>query len=96
VFAATLDDGVTRYSVFDVSAGLREHGWQVPAYTFPPDRTDLAVLRFVVRNGFTHDLADQLLADLRRVLQRLERQPGPLRDAATDSSFSHTGGPAPR
>jgi glutamate decarboxylase len=96
VFAATLDDAVTRYSVFDVSAGLREHGWQVPAYTFPPDRTDLAVLRFVVRNGFTHDLADQLLADLRRVLQRLERQPGPLRDAATDSSFSHTGDPAPR
>jgi glutamate decarboxylase len=95
VFAVTLDAGTTRYSVFDVSAGLREHGWQVPAYTFPPDRTDLAVLRFVVRNGFTHGLADQLLADLRRVLQRLERQPGPLRDAATDSSFSHTGDPAP-
>jgi glutamate decarboxylase len=95
VFAVTLTADTTRFSVFDVSAGLREHGWQVPAYTFPPDRTDLAVLRFVVRNGFTHDLADQLLADLRRVLERLERQPGPLRDAATDSSFSHTGGPAP-
>ena len=42
VFAFTLHDDVTNYSVFDVSAGLRERGWQVPAYTFPADREDLA------------------------------------------------------
>ncbi|WP_211190938.1 glutamate decarboxylase [Actinomycetospora sp. TBRC 11914] len=95
VVAATLDPAITHYSVFDVSAGLREHGWQVPAYTFPPELEDLAVLRFVVRNGLTHSLADQLLADLQRVLARLDRQPGPMRDA-TDSSFSHTGAPSPR
>ena len=46
--------------MFDVSAALRERGWLVPAYTFPADREDLAVLRVVVRNGFTHDLADLL------------------------------------
>jgi glutamate decarboxylase len=96
VFAVTLEETITHFSVFDVSAGLREHGWQVPAYTFPPDRADLTVLRVVVRNGFTHSLADQLLADLRRVLERLDRQTAPLHDARTDSSFSHTGGPAPR
>ena len=93
VFAATLRPEVTAYSVFDVSAGLREHGWQVPAYTFPADRTDLAVLRFVVRNGMTHSLADLLLDDVRRVLDRLGRQDRPQRDAAHDSSFSHTGAP---
>ena len=38
VFAFTLHDDVTDYSVFDVSAALRERGWQVPAYTFPADR----------------------------------------------------------
>ncbi len=91
VFAVRLRDDVSGYSVFDLSAGLREYGWQVPAYTFPPERTDLAVLRFVVRNGFTHDLADLLLADLRRVLERLGRQQAPLRDARHDSSFAHTG-----
>jgi glutamate decarboxylase len=96
VVAATLRPGITHYSVFDISAGLREHGWQVPAYTFPPERTDLAVLRFVVRNGLTHSLADQLLDDLRRVLARLDQQPRPMRDARTDSSFSHTGAPNPR
>jgi hypothetical protein len=38
----------------------------MPAYTFPANREDLSVLRIVVRNGFTHDLADLLLGDLRR------------------------------
>lgn len=39
VFAFTLDERVTHYSVFDVSAALRESGWLVPAYTFPANRT---------------------------------------------------------
>ncbi len=33
------------------------------------------VLRIVVRNGFTHDLADLLLADLRRLLPELDHGP---------------------
>ena len=49
VFAFTLQPDVTGYTVFDVSDALREQGWQVPAYTFPADRTDLAALRVVVR-----------------------------------------------
>jgi glutamate decarboxylase len=88
VFAFTLREHVSGYSVFDVSAALREHGWLVPAYTFPEHRTDLAVLRIVVRNGFTHDLADLLLADLRTELPRLARQPNPQRGTES-SSFSH-------
>ncbi|MFF8830957.1 glutamate decarboxylase [Streptomyces sp. NPDC015131] len=89
VFAFRVREGVERYSVYDVSAALRERGWLVPAYTFPANRTDLAVLRVVVRNGFGHDLADLLLEDLRRVLDRLERQPGPQRDADDAGGFAH-------
>ncbi|MGH3844840.1 MAG: glutamate decarboxylase, partial [Pseudonocardiaceae bacterium] len=92
VFAFTLHEQVSGYSVFDVSAALREHGWLVPAYTFPEHRTDLAVLRIVVRNGFTHDLADLLLADLRTELPRLGRQPNPQRGTES-SSFSHGAAP---
>ena len=54
------------YTVFDVSERLRDRGWLVPAYTFPENRQDLAALRIVVRNGFSRDLADLLIADLRR------------------------------
>ena len=44
--------------------------------------------RIVVRNGFTHDLADLLLDDLRRVLARLQRQTAPARGPEA-ASFSH-------
>ena len=62
VFAFKLRDDVTGYSVFDLSERLRLRGWQVPAYTFPENMTDTAVMRIVVRNGFSMDLANLLLA----------------------------------
>jgi glutamate decarboxylase len=89
VFAFTLADGVEGYSVFDVSSALRERGWQVPAYTFPKNRTDLAALRVVVRNGFGHDMADLFLDDLKRQLPRLEKQAGPIHDSESGAGFSH-------
>jgi glutamate decarboxylase len=75
VFAFKLRDDVTGYSVFDVSERLRTRGWQVPAYTFPADLTDTAVMRIVVRNGFSMDLANLLLADLRKHVKVLEHHP---------------------
>jgi glutamate decarboxylase len=89
VFAFTTNDDVTRFNVFDVSRRLRERGWLVPAYTFPENRTDLAVLRVVVRHGLSQDLADLLLDDLNRLLPELENQPGPLQSAESGSSFHH-------
>jgi glutamate decarboxylase len=89
VFAFRMRDGVEHFSVFDVSAALRERGWLVPAYTFPKDRTDLAALRIVVRNGFSHDLADLLMEDLRRALARLDKQHEPHRGADDAGGFAH-------
>ncbi|MFI9382968.1 glutamate decarboxylase [Kutzneria sp. NPDC052558] len=88
VFAFTLAEEVTRYSVFDVSAALRQAGWLVPAYTFPADRTDLSALRIVVRNGFSRDLAELLLDDLRRALPLLERLERPLHGPES-AGFDH-------
>ncbi len=89
VFAFALNDDVDAYSVFDVSRAVRERGWQLPPYTFPANRTDLAVLRVVVRRGFTHDMADMLVDDLKRQLPHLERQGGPLHDESTTKAFKH-------
>jgi len=75
VFAFRLHDSVTGYSVFDVSERLRMRGWQVPAYTFPENLTDMAVMRIVVRNGFSMDLANLLLDDLRLHVRMLEHNP---------------------
>ncbi|MFI8254434.1 glutamate decarboxylase [Streptomyces filamentosus] len=90
VFAFTTAPDVTAYDVFDVSRRLREHGWLVPAYTFPAHREDLSVLRIVCRNGFSADLAGLLVEDLNRLLPELRRQPGPFtRDKEAATSFHH-------
>jgi glutamate decarboxylase len=89
VFAFTVSDDVDNFTVFDVSNALRERGWQVPAYTFPEHRTDLSALRVVVRQGFGHDMADLLIADMQRQLPRLQAQPVPVHDASTASAFRH-------
>ena len=75
VFAFKLRGEVTGYSVFDLSERLRMRGWQVPAYTFPDSMTDTAVMRIVVRNGFSMDLAGLLLDDMRKHVKVLEHHP---------------------
>ncbi|TWS25237.1 glutamate decarboxylase [Tsukamurella sputi] len=59
------------FTAFDVSHELRAFGWQVPAYTMPADAQSVTVLRIVVREGFSGDLAGKLRDDLTSTLQRL-------------------------
>jgi glutamate decarboxylase len=77
VFAFRLRPDVTNFTVFEVSRGLRERGWQVPAYTLPAGLEDVAVLRIVIRNGFSADMADILLEDLARVVRDLSKLAAP-------------------
>src|SRR5581483_5894947 len=72
VFAFAIKPEVENYTVFDVSERLRQYGWLVPAYTFPENRTDLSVLRIVVRAGMSHEMADLLLDYLREQTKFLE------------------------
>ncbi|WP_037412232.1 glutamate decarboxylase [Candidatus Solirubrobacter pratensis] len=83
VFAFKLRDGIP-YSVYDVSEKLRAHGWLVPAYPMPEGMDDVHVLRIVVRNGFTRDMADLLARHLGDIVERLE-QP----DAEPRPGFHH-------
>jgi len=78
VFAFKLrDPDAAGYTVFDLSERLRQRGWLVPAYTLPADMQDTAVLRIVVRNGFSRDLASVLLDDLRVQVEVLSTNPHP-------------------
>ncbi|MGX1884530.1 glutamate decarboxylase [Streptomyces sp. NPDC055287] len=90
VFAFTTAPDVRNFDVFDVSRRLRERGWLVPAYTFPENREDLAVLRVVCRNGFSADLAELLVESLEELLPELRAQSHPAtRDASAATSFHH-------
>jgi glutamate decarboxylase len=92
VFAFALKREVENYTVFDVSDRLRQHGWLVPAYTFPENRQDLSVLRIVVRAGMNLDMADLLLDHMREVTAFLESLTTPLPgpdDTSARQAFAH-------
>jgi glutamate decarboxylase len=91
VFAFTVAPEVTNYTVFDVSARLREQGWLVPAYTFPENRQDLAVLRVVVRAGMSRDMADLFLDGVSKQTASLQalKAPLPQRSEEEVSAFKH-------
>jgi glutamate decarboxylase len=65
------------FTVFDLSERLRYNGWLVPAYTFPENLTDIAVMRVVVKEGFTMELANMLLKDIKSALEHFAGLPGP-------------------
>ena len=75
VFAFKMKDDIDTYSVFDVSDKLRQYGWQVPAYTMPEHAEDVAVLRIVIREGFSQDMAGMLLDDIGKAVAHFESIP---------------------
>jgi glutamate decarboxylase len=87
VFAIKLRDGLP-YSVYNISDKLREKGWQVPAYTMPEGAEDVAVLRVVVREGFSRDLADELLKAIGDAVAYLEKNP-PAQPKLPAAAFAH-------
>jgi len=78
------------YSLFDLSDRLRMRGWQVAAYTMPPNITDVIVMRLLIRHGFSRDMADMLLEDTSRSIGYLQRHPvAKPQTAAEGTTFTH-------
>ena len=73
----TVKDGFDTkgYTLYDLSDRLRMRGWQVAAYSMPPNRKDLVVQRILVRHGFSRDLASLLVEDIKRCLEYFEAHP---------------------
>ena len=71
----------------------------VPAYTLPDNLENFVVMRIVVRQGFSRDMADQLLNDIKAAIADLEKleYPTPTRIAADKNVkvkgtvFTHNG-----
>ncbi|WP_067583864.1 glutamate decarboxylase [Endozoicomonas ascidiicola] len=63
------------FNLYDLSDRIRSRGWQIAAYSMPANREDLVIMRILVRHGFTRDLADLLIDDLKRCLDYFEKHP---------------------
>lgn len=59
------------YDEFAIAHQLRERGWVVPAYTMAPHSESLKLMRVVVREDFSKQRCDSLVADIKLALQTL-------------------------
>jgi len=92
-----LNDDVP-FTVFDISDRLRLRGWVVPAYRMAADAESVSVLRIVVREGLSRDMADCLLADIAAALTHLRAfppEPPAAAAASGPAAAAAAAGPAP-
>ena len=61
-----------KWTLFDLQDKLMQRGWMVPAYTMPKDIEDMVVMRIVVRQGMSRDMADMLVNDIKDAVAELE------------------------
>jgi len=73
IVAMRLKDETKGYSVFDLSKKIRERGWVIAAYTMPPNAEEVAIMRVVVKENFSHDMADILFQDVINACDALEK-----------------------
>ena len=80
------------YTLYDLSDRLRSRGWQVPAYSMPAHREDLVVMRVLVRHGFSRDMGNLLIDDIKRAMAHFVAHPvsKPLTETEAGSN-SHAG-----
>ena len=50
-----------------------QSGWMVPAYTMPKNIEDMVVMRVVVRQGMSRDMADMLIKDIKDAVAELDK-----------------------
>ena len=76
------------FDVYELSAKLRQRGWIVPAYNLPKNAEDTHILRIVVKENFSRDMADILLHDIKLFADELRKNER-TRVATTDKNETH-------
>ncbi len=87
-----------KWTLYDLQGKLQEHGWMVPAYALPNNLENYVVMRVVCKQGFSRDMADQLLGDIDSAVAEMEKLEYPTesriameKNIPLKSTFNHTG-----
>lgn len=83
-------DSNLNFDLFNLSQSLRTRGWQVPAYSMPPNQTSLVVMRAMIRHGVSRDLISLLITDMVRDIEELSKNP-PAATTTKQIGHSHSG-----
>ena len=81
-----------KWTLFDLQDKLMQSGWMVPAYTMPKNIENMVVMRVVVRQGMSRDMADMLIEDIQNAVEDLEKleYPTPSRIKAQNKGRVYT------
>ncbi|HEX3012194.1 MAG TPA: glutamate decarboxylase [Syntrophomonadaceae bacterium] len=64
----------SNFTPFQFSQKLRERGWMLPAYNLPKNADHMTVMRIIVRETFSRDMAETLYNDLVKTYQLLDNK----------------------
>lgn len=91
-------DKTAQWTLYDLQYKLQQSGWMVPAYTLPNNLENIVVMRIVCRQGFSRDMADMLLNDIRNAITEFEKLEYPTasriqvnKNEKIKGMFNHTG-----
>ncbi len=62
-----------KWTLYDLQDRLQQSGWMVPAYSMPRSIEEMVVMRIVIRQGMSRDMADMLLSDIKVAVEELEK-----------------------
>lgn len=63
------------FNLYDLSDRLRMRGWQVASYSLPANAQDMVIQRVLIRHGFSRDMADLFLTDVKRCIEFFKENP---------------------
>lgn len=63
------------FNLYDLSDHMRLRGWQIASYSLPVNCEDMVIQRVLIRHGFSHDMADLFLEDLKRCIDYFQTHP---------------------
>lgn len=57
------------FDLYDLSDRMRTRGWQIASYSLPSNCEDMVIQRVLIRHGFSRDMAELMIEDLKRCIE---------------------------
>ena len=67
------EDANVEWTLYDLADRLSMKGWQVPAYPLPNNLQDTIIQRIVCRADLGHNMAEQLISDMKNGIEALNK-----------------------
>ncbi|NDV59649.1 glutamate decarboxylase [Bacteroides sp. 519] len=79
------------FNLYDLSDKMRARGWQIASYSLPANCQDMVIQRVLIRHGFSRDMADLFLEDLKRSIAFFHKNPVTHGSSQEDAGGFHHG-----